>query len=387
MKIAFVVQRYGLEVNGGAELLCRLIAEHMSIFHEVEIITTCAKDYYSWKNEYKSGLNQVNGITVRRYPVDKVRKIEEFCKMSAKLFSHKHSYEDEINWMKNQGPFSTELFDFIKNNTDKYDFFIFFTYLYCTTFFGLPLVENKAILVPTAHNEPPIYLSIFKSIFKVPRAIIYNTEEEKIFVNSMFSNNNIESEIIGVGVEVPKKVNSEDFRYKYKQNDFIIYAGRIDEAKGCRILCEYFIQYKKETKSKIKLIFLGKQEMKIPKHPDIIPLGFVSEQDKFNGIKASKLLVMPSKYESLSIVLLESWLCDNPVLVNGKCDVLKGQCIRSNGGLYYTNYDEFRECLNLLLGSSQLREKMGKNGRRYVEKNYSWDIVESKYLKLLEKVK
>lgn len=384
MKIAFVVQRYGLEVNGGAELLCRLIAEHMSRHYDIEVITTCANDYMTWKDEYVSGKDNINGITVWRFPVDKPRDINKFNKFSEKIFWNKHRTEDELKWMKLQGPYSTELLSFIKKNKDNYDFFIFFTYLYCTTFFGLPLVKDKAILVPTAHDEPPIYLSIFDLLFKQPKAIIYNTEEEKKFINSKFKNVNIPSGIIGVGIDVPEKIDADDFKQKYKVKNFIIYVGRIDESKGCKELFEYFMRYKKETQSDIKLVLLGKPVMKIPEHPDIITLGFVSEQDKFNGIKAARLLIMPSKYESLSMVIMEAWLCNNAVLVNGNCEVLKGHCVKNNGGLYYINYEEFKECLNLLLRDSQLRARMGENGQRYVEENYGWENIEKKYRVLLK---
>lgn len=382
LKIALVVQRYGLEVNGGAELLCRLIAEHMVKIFDVEVITTCAKDYMTWKDEYTPGKNVVNGITVWRFPVDNPRDVHKFNKFSEKIIGNKHSTEDEIKWMKLQGPYSTKLLNFIKNNENNYNFFIFFTYLYCTTFFGLPLVKEKAILVPTAHDEPSIYLSIFNTLFNMPNAIIYNTEEEKKFITSKFKNENLPSETIGVGIEIPAKIDPDNFKKKNNVDNFIIYVGRIDESKGCKELFDFFLRYKKDTQSNIKLVLLGNPVMEVPKNIEIVPLGFVSEQDKFNGIKAAKLLLMPSRYESLSIAIMESWLCNNAVLVNGNCEVLKGHCKKSNGGLYYHNYEEFKECLNLLINNLPLRSKMGENGRKYIEKNYGWDIIESKYSRL-----
>ena len=386
VKIAFVVQRYGLEVNGGAELLCRLIAEHLSKYHDIEVITTCAKDYVTWRDEYKPGKDNVNGIIVWRFSVDFPRNIKNFSKISEILSREVHNKENEIEWMKQQGPYSTGLLDFISRNKDAYDYFVFVTYLYCTTFFGLPLVREKAILVPTAHDEPPIYFSIFKRLFESPKAIVFNTEEEKKFVESRFNTRDKPNATIGVGIDVPEKIDPDDFKRKYKVDTFIIYAGRIDEGKGCGELFEYFLRYKKETKSEIKLVLLGKPVIKIPEHPDIVSLGFVSEQDKFNGIMASQLLLMPSKYESFSMVIMEAWLCNRAVLVNGDCEVLKGHAVKSNGGLWYQNYEEFRECLTLLLSNEILRDKMGENGKRYAEENYSWNIVEEKYLKLLKEL-
>jgi len=386
VKIAFVVQRYGLEVNGGAEFHCRLVAEHLSKYFDVEVITTCAIDYMTWKNEYPGGIEILNGVSVKRFPVDYERNISRFNKFSEQIFGNIHTYENEIEWMKLQGPYSTKLLDYIKNNKDNFNYFIFFTYLYCTTFFGLPLVKEKALLVPTAHDEPPIYLSIFKSLFQSPKGFIYNTEEEKNFITSQFKIKKVPSDIIGVGIDVPVKIDADSFVQKYKLDNFIIYVGRIEESKGCKELFDYFIRYKKENESSIKLVLLGKPIMDIPKHPDILSLGFVSEQEKFDGIKASKLLIMPSKYESLSMVLLEAWLCNTSVLVNGKCDVLKGQCIRGNAGLYYENYDEFEKCLDLLLLNEKVRTTLAENGMKFVLQNYSWEIIENKYISLLQNI-
>ena len=157
--------------------------------------------------------------------------------------------EDELAWMKLQGPYSSELLKYIKENKNYYDLFIFFTYLYCTTFFGLPLVSNKAILVPTAHDEPPIYLSIFNDLFHLPRAILYNTEEEKNFVNLKFENESIPHDIIGTGINVPETIDPTAFERKYGLKNFVVYVGRVDASKGCKELFDYFIRYKNENPS------------------------------------------------------------------------------------------------------------------------------------------
>jgi glycosyltransferase involved in cell wall biosynthesis len=386
LKIAFVVQRYGLEVNGGAEFLCRTIAEHLSKKISIEIITTCAIDYVTWKNEYQPGTSVLNNITIRRFPVDFPREITKFNTFSEFIFNQDHTRDDELEWMKLQGPYSSELLNYIKENENCYDLFVFFTYLYCTTFFGLPLVSHKAILLPTAHDEPPIYLSIFNDLFRLPQAILYNTKEERNFVNLKFKTESIPHDIIGTGIDVPDTIDPTAFERHYGLKNFIVYVGRIDESKGCKELFNYFIRYKIENPISLKLVLLGKAVMEVPNHPDIFPLGFVSEQDKFNCIMASELLVMPSKFESLSIVLFEAWHCNRPVLVNGNSEVLKGQCIRSNGGLWYSNYEEFKECLMLLLTDDQMRPTLGFLGKRYVTENYSWEVIERKYIDLLRRI-
>lgn len=385
MRLCFIVQRYGREVNGGAEFHCREVAEHLVKYASVDVVTTCAVDYITWKNEYPPGIDTLDGVTIRRFHVDRERDLSKFNRFSEVVFCHPHSYEDEIEWMKLQGPYSSSLLEYLSENKDNYDVFIFFTYLYCTTFFGLSLVGDRAMLVPTAHDEPPIYLSIFQNLFHLPQAILYNTEEERNFVTSKFHNGAIPCDIVGTGIDVPESIDSSAFEQKYGLRNFIIYVGRIDESKGCKELFDYFTRYKSETDSPIKLVLMGKAVMDVPESPDIVSLGFVSDLDKYNGILASELLVMPSRFESLSMVLLEAWHCTRPVLVNGNCEVLKGQCSRSNAGLWYENYDEFKECLDLLLGIKKLRDMMGKQGKKFVKMNYSWEIVEKKYLQTIEK--
>jgi glycosyltransferase involved in cell wall biosynthesis len=386
-RVAFVVQRYGLEVNGGAELLCRLVAEHLTKWWDIEVITTCAVDYLTWENVYSSGPQEVNGITVQRFPVDEPRDMAVFHQHSQAVFGYSASQEEELRWMSLQGPYSTPLFDYLTTQHTHYDLFIFFTYLYCTTFFGLPLVADRAVLVPTAHDEPPIHLSIFADLFGRVRYFIFNTPEEREFLRRRFPQASLQGEVVGVGIELPE-VMTPAFREKYGIADpYLLYVGRIDPSKGCGELMDYFVRFRSEHRElPLKLVLLGKPAMALPQHPDIVPLGFVSEEDKYGGIAAAELIVMPSPYESLSMVLLEAWKLQKPTLVNGQCSVLLDHCRRAQAGLWYTNYEEFAEALTWLLLHPVERRRMAKNGRAYVDRNYIWSVVEEKYLRAADRV-
>jgi glycosyltransferase involved in cell wall biosynthesis len=386
-KIAFVVQRYGLQVNGGSELSCRLIAEKLSQFYDVEILTTKALDYVTWENHYEADIEIVNGLTVRRFRTDFPRDNNKFIKINRQTFTKPdRDVYDEMEWMKAQGPVSFELINFLKENHNKYDKVIFFTYLYFTTFWGLPQVPEKSILVPTAHDEPYIYFSIFKPLFHLPQSIVFLTEEEKVFVHSTFHNQHINSVVAGVGIDIPKnQINIQGFRESFNiTGDFILYVGRIDESKGCKELFEHYLKFKEKRANSPKLVLIGKSVIDIPQDPDIIPLGFVTDEEKFAAMKEALLLVMPSKFESLSMVVLESLYYKTPVLVNGQCDVLVGHCKRGNAGLYYDGFEEFEMCLNILLDNESVREKLGENGSDYVKKNYKWESIIDKFRSLIE---
>lgn len=386
-KIALVVQRYGLEVNGGSELSCRLIAERLKEYYDVEVLTTKAIDYVTWENYYSKDKELINGVTVHRFNTDIPRNQKHFEKVNEGLFKNpKRNIYDELEWMKAQGPISFDLLEYLSTNSKRYDKIIFFTYLYFTTYFGLQQVPEKSILIPTAHDEPYIYFSIFKSTFHLPKFLLFLTEEEKAFVHKTFSNYDIPNDVIGLGIDVPENYLSEErFREKFGIHDpYVIYVGRIDESKGCKEMIDYFMKYKKKNKSNLKMVLVGKSVMKIPEDPSIISLGFVSEEEKFGAINSSKMLLMPSKFESFSIALLEAMYLKKPVLVNGQCDVLVGHCTRGNAGLYYMNYKEFEYCLNLLVNENKLSEILGVNGHKYVKKNYSWPTITDKLVQIIE---
>lgn len=387
MKVAFVVQRYGTEISGGAELHCRWIAEHMKKHFQVEVLTTRAFDYISWENHYPEGEEVVNGIPVKRFAVEKKRDPMRFGRIQSHILTYEHSEEEELRWLEEEGPFSPSLIQYIVDHENDYDYFIFFSYRYYHSYWGVHALPHKSILVPTAENDPVIHLKIFKDLFNKPRAIIYNSVEERKMIHSSSENKNVLGDVVGVGTEIPSEYSGQKFRQDFRiDGDFAVYIGRIDENKGCHELFDFFLRFKQETGSDIKLILIGSTILKIPPHPDISHLGFLSDEEKFSALDASMLLIMPSFYESLSMVTLEAWALGRPVLANGRCQVLKGQCLRSNAGLYYENYDQFEEALKLLISLPQLQQAMGENGRQYFQTHYTWETIEDKYLKILEEL-
>lgn len=383
-KVCFVVQRYGLEVNGGAELQCRLFAEHLSEKYEIEVLTTRAIDYMSWKNEYPEGDERINDILVKRFNVIKPRKSKDFDAINRKFLTEGLSSNEELKWLEEQGPYCPDLINYLKNHYDDYRAFVFFTYLYYPTVMGLPVVANKAIFIPEAHDEPFMKMEIIKKLFYLPKAFFFNTEEEKALVHKAFSNDSIPCEIGGIGIEAPSCVDRQSFKEKYGLEEYIVYVGRIDEGKNCHVLFRYFSEYKKRNNNKLKLVLIGKPVIKLPEDEDIISLGFLDEQDKINGVAGAKMLVLPSEFESLSMVVLEAMTVGTPVLVNGKCEVLKGHCIKSNGALYYNNYFEFEAEINYLLINDEEREAITANARKYVDNNYKWNVVIDRLSGLIE---
>jgi len=388
VKVAIVVQRYGADINGGAEQHARYVAEHLATHVEVEVLTTCAhRDYISWKNELPAGKEMVHGIAVHRFPVAVERNPVEFAKWSTKVFTEQHSLRDELAWLEAEGPTSPALIDYIKQHEADYDYFIFFSFRYHHSFHGCRAVPGKAILVPTAERDGALGLALYPPVFRGVRAFMYNSFEERALIHGVSDNQSVPGVVVGVGSEIPERSNAGRFRQKFGMRDrFAIYVGRIDENKGCVELFEFFEHYSASLVDGMHLVLIGTAHVPIPQHPKIHHLGFVEDEDKYDAMAAAELLIMPSYLESLSMVALEAWAMGKPVLANAKCDVLQGQCLRSNAGLFYENFGEFAETLRAIDTTPSLQAALGRNGRAFFERHYAWPVIEKKYVDMLEQL-
>ncbi len=241
--------------------------------------------------------------------------------------------------------------------------------------------------MPTAEHDNVVYVKMFRDFFHLPKAIIFNSVEEKELLEKLSNKAiNCYKDIVGVGSEIPDSVNNENFRDKYNiKGDYYLYIGRIDENKGAKELFDFYQRYLREG-GQSSLVLIGRSILPIPENDKIKHLGFLDNQDKFDALSGAKALLIPSQYESLSIVTLEAWALGKVVVANGKTEVLVGQCKRSNAGLWYKNYDEFVKILFLLDKDKELNIILGKNGKTFFNNNYSSDIIKEKYLKAFKSI-
>jgi len=303
------------------------------------------------------------------------------------ILDNEHTVEDELKFLQEEGPYSPSLIQYIQENKEKYDYLFFFSYRYYHSYWGIQAAPQKSILVPTAERDDIVQLHLFKQFFRTPRAFVYNSEEEREMIQTLAGNHEVTGEVVGVGSVIPDGFNIDGFRESYGiAGEYLLYIGRIDKNKGCDELFEFFLRFKQDTKTDVKLLLVGSSIIKIPSHPDLVYLGFLSEEEKFAALHGACVLCMPSFFESLSMVTLEAWALGRPVLANARCDVLKGQCRRSQAGLYYSDYSQFKEALTLLLADPELRAGMGEKGRQYFEQRYTWDVIEQKYLALIRQL-
>jgi len=299
-----------------------------------------------------------------------------------------HSHRDELNWLDAEGPKSTALLRHLQSADAAYDYVFFFSYRYYHSYHGTKALPSRAILVPTAERDEAVGLAMSSRIFRGVRALMYNSPEEKRMIQAVSNNHDVPGVVVGIGSEIPRRPQGERFRQKYGIAErFALYVGRIDQNKGCKELFTFFLKGLDALPKGLHLVLIGKEMLPIPDHPRIRHLGFLNDQNKFDALAASDLLLMPSYYESLSMVALEAWALGKPVLANGKCEVLRGQCVRSRAGLYYETQAEFIETLRAISESRSLNAAFGANGRGFFQRHYAWPVIEQKYLDILAHVK
>jgi glycosyltransferase involved in cell wall biosynthesis len=279
----------------------------------------------------------------------------------------------------------------LRRNLDAFDYVICFSYRYWTTVHAMRVAAGKAILVPTAEPDPTIEVPLYHPVFRSARAIVYNSHEERSMIVRHAANDAVPGDVVGVGIVEPPPSDAARFRAgRGIDGPFVFYIGRIDRNKGCEQLFDYFEAtwraMERDGLEPPKLVLAGSAILDIPEHPGIVYLGRVSDEEKYDALGASLALIMPSFFESLSMVLLEAWALGRPVFVNAHCDVLEGQTIRAQGGLYYRTLGEFDHGLRLLAEDERLRDVLGANGRRYYLEHYRWPVIEEKYERILHQL-
>lgn len=392
MKLAFVTPWYGRDIPGGAEAEARRTAVHLlQAGFEVEVLTTCIRDLYAdWgKNHHKPGTERVDGVLVRRFAVGKRNK-PAFDSVNLRLINGQpiSAAEEEIF---NQEMFRCpDLYAYIEKHKNDY-LFLFIPYMFASTYFGAQICPEHSIVLPCLHDEGYARLQIHQQVLAKARALLFQVEAEKQLADALFPPQNGQMrKVIGVGVDTNWQADGARFRQKYGLADtpFVLYVGRREPGKNTPLLIDYWLQYKQRVQRDVKLILIGPGDVHLPPTAahEIVDLGFVSVQDKYDAYAAANLLCQPSVHESFSIVLMESWLAGTPVLVHGRCAVTVEHCQKSNGGLYFTNQLEFGATLDYLLTNRETAVTLGQQGKKYVLQNYQWETIISRYKEIIHRI-
>jgi glycosyltransferase involved in cell wall biosynthesis len=394
MKLACVVQRYGLDITGGSETHCRQFAERLAARHEVDVLTSCARDYLHWRNVLPEGWSSVGPVNVRRFRVARPRHLHRFAEISDRAFDRHRTAEDQVEWFRANGPEVPELVRHLEAHGRQYDLVLFWAFRYYPSFFGLPPVAERAVLVPTAEEDQVLDFPVLREFFARPRGYIFLTEEERALVTARAGGALAPSVVVGTGLEPPARTGRAApgparpthpaLEALAVTDPFVVYLGRVDRNKGCDTLAAHFARFLTEGRGDVTLVLAGPVHTTVPDHPRIRVLGYVSDAVRDALFDRARALVMPSPYESLCIALLEGWNRGLPAIVNARCAVLQGQVRRAGGGLYYATYREFAEALAFVLERPDEARQLGRQGAAYVQAEYRWPTVMTRLESFLE---
>jgi glycosyltransferase involved in cell wall biosynthesis len=368
MRIAFVLPRYGPRVLGGAETLGRAVIEQLvHRGHDVEVWTTCVQNLYTWTNEYPAGIERVNNIAVRRFPVEMNNPFD--------LLAQPLSHENQYRWVDNL-PHSRQLYAHILAHGSRFDFLIFTPYAMSTTLYGAAIYPQRSVIWACLHDELLAYLEPARGLLASVVGLVLNTPaEEELLVNRLHIWHP-RRVIAGMGFDIPGG-DAQAFQRQYPQidNQFLVYIGRLERGKNVGLLLEYFAEYRARHDQSLDLVLLGDGPVSVRDYPNVVPLGFVDETTKRNALAAATCLCQPSLNESFAIVLMEAWAQRRPVLVHADCPVTVTHVRQSGGGLYFANYSDFEGALDYFLSHPHLARQMGDDGYEYVDNQYNWQVV------------
>lgn len=389
-KIGFVAPWYGEKIPGGAEMELRGLVHHLDAAGvEVEVLTTCVKDFScNWNvNYYRQKTYNEAGITVRRFKVTPGNH-DVFNSINKKILDNVPITRAEEELFIRNIINSKNLYDYMKQHEEEYSLFVYIPYMFGTTYNGVLTCPSKSVIIPCLHDENYAYMTNYRRCFSKANGMIFHALPESILANKLINLKQSNQAVLGEGIYTDWSGIPDRFRSKYGINSpFILYAGRKDKTKNVHTLISYFEAFKRRNDNDLQLVLIGPASLPVPESikNDVHDLGFVPIQDKYDAYTAATLLCQPSKNESFSIVIMESWLAKRPVLVHEDCKVTANFAKETNGGFYFSNYLEFEAQVNFLLNNPQTADKMGLQGREYVLSNFAWNVIVEKYVAFFKK--
>jgi len=388
MRLAFVTPRYGPEIMGGAESAARMIAERLVARRAwpVEVFTTCALDHLTWDNVLAPGEEELNGVLVRRFSA-RAGRSPDYYALDGKLrvAPSRATWEEACSWVELNGPLVPDLVEALA--TSDLDAVAFYPYLYYPTVEGVRHVKVPKLLHPAAHDEPALYLRVFRETFGLADALVYHTRAERELVERVLPVAHHRQILLGLGISDPcERVRQGGEAAGIGDRPYLVSLGRVDEHKGSVMLARFFLAYKARHPGPLALVFVGPVSADMPEDPDIVLTGAVDEADKWDILRDALFLISASAYESFSLVLLEAWAVSKPAVVNALCGPTREHCEASGGGLWFGSYAQFEAVLGRLLNDARLRDELGARGKHYVDRRFNWTVLIDRYASFVEGV-
>jgi glycosyltransferase involved in cell wall biosynthesis len=422
VKVAFITPRYGGEITSSAEHACRLLAEQLSLRHDVEVLTTAARDARTWKNEYGEGADRVRGVLVRRFLVNQPHDAAGFRQFSDRIVGAPRSRAEEMEWVRRLGPSVPGLVEHLKRQNRSYDALVFFSLVHWTTIHGMAVAPERSILFPSVHLSPILRFGLWPEVLTSARAIGLASAAERRLLRSYLGVHAPREEIVGVGVDpshreayprhqqdpadepagdddaaaqADEATDPDDdrtdrgipFRRRHRlYGPIVLYGGRVEPDNGCEEMLDYFDSYAAGD-GDTALVLMGVKMMRVPDEPYLRQAGVLPDRERMVAYEAADVTIAPGADDPLALSVLESFAVGTPVLACARNAAAVEHCRRSGGGLYYGSRDEFVEALRALMTRGKLREQLGESGRQYIRQHYRWDAVLGRFERLVTLVR
>jgi len=421
VKFAFITPRYGAEISSGAEHACRLVAEQICHRHDVDVLTTCARDSRRARTDYAEGSDRVRGVLVRRFALSQPYDAVDPGPLTDRLLASPRSRADELDWVRRLGPWSPALIEYLKRQHRTYDALVFFSLWHPTTVHGVHVAPERSVLFPHLQLRPALRFNLWDEVLSTPRAVGFFAASERRLARSYVRATLQADEIVGIGVDPPPQqtyprhqqdpgdsLDDDDtrprtdddegeeaylegrgvpFRRRHRlQGRFVLYGGRVDSDNGSEEMLEYFDSYA-QTDESASLVLMGAKMMKTPDEPYLQSAGVLPDRERMVAYEAADLTIAPAADDLLSQSLLESLSVGTPVLASAQNEAAVEHCRKAGGGLYYANREEFVEAIRILMTNQRLRDRLSVSGRGYIQQHHRWDAVIGRFDRLISKVK
>jgi glycosyltransferase involved in cell wall biosynthesis len=401
-RLAVVVQRFGDDINGGAEAHARLLVRALSPFAEIDVLTSRALEHRAWTPVLPAGTETHDGVRVIRF--DHTRALQGRARHTP--LRHKLRFKlrrwlaadrplvaaprndatlDGQRFLEAQGPTMPGLIEWLAKHGAAYNAVFFMTARFHPSAMGVLVKPERSVLIPTLHDEKAMYLPHFHRVFRAPRHILYNTAAEQRLAHRLYGPDLAPGSVCGIGVDWPAAEPAPDA--EAPKNAYLLYLGRVDRGKGCDALFRQFTQWADRSGAPLRLVVAGKLAMPRPRDPRIECLGFVDEATKWSLLRGATALVIPSPRESLSLVLLEALAVGTPVIATRASEVLADHLAAARSGFTYDDADSFAAALQTCLQRNAAdRDADRARGQAYVEQHYAWPAITAKLLRVIEQI-
>ena len=377
-RVAFVTPRYGRGVVGGSESVVREAAHGLTgRGYEVELLTTCAQDHYTWANELPPGESTDGGVKVRRFPIVKGRDQGRWTWMQERLLTgHRLSQAQELEWIN--GRFGVpDLYLHLAGHAAEYAAIVFSPYLFWSTLYCAGIAPERTVLMPCLHDEPYANLKSVAAALASSAAVWFLSEPEHQLGHRLAPLAAHHS-VTGAAVEVPETYDGPGFREAHGlRRPYVLYAGRREGGKGWEELVAGFGAALLRHRLPFDLVTVGVGDVEVPSwlEPRIVDLGYLAPEEVRDAFAAADAFVQPSANESFSRTIMEAWLAGTVVIANGESAVVTWHCERSGGGLVYGDELELGQCLRFVAEAPKQAAELASKGRDYVLANYTWPTV------------